>query len=75
MVSRTRLRIVRPEDAVAAAAPWYQARWLTITGHVVWWLLTFLVELAIAVMTVALIIISVVLAAMGVMAHFAGDSR
>jgi hypothetical protein len=75
MVSQARLRIVRPEEVVAVAVPWYQARWLKITGQVLWWLLTFLLELAVAVVCAAAVIISVVLTAIGVMAHFAGNSR
>jgi hypothetical protein len=69
------LRIVGPGEAVAVAIPWWRARWLVITGKVVWWLLTFVVQLAIAVVAVALAIVGAVLMAAGVFAHFVGDSR
>jgi hypothetical protein len=63
------LQIVRREPAVTAV-PWWQARWLVTTGKVVWWLLTFAEQLAVAVVAVALVIIGAVLIGMGVMGHF-----
>jgi hypothetical protein len=53
-----------------AAVPWWQARWLVITGKVLWWLLTFAVELAVAVVAVALAIIGAVLIGAGGLSHF-----
>jgi hypothetical protein len=44
-------------------------------GKVMWWLLTFVVQLAIAVVAVALAIVGAVLMAAGVFAHVVGDSR
>jgi uncharacterized membrane protein len=72
---RQRLRIVRPGAAVAGAVPWWRARWLVITGAVLWWLLTYLFWLAVAVVAVAGVLIGALLWAVGVMAHFAGESR
>jgi hypothetical protein len=72
---RQRLRIVRSGEAVAAVMPWWRAPWLAIMGRVVWWLLTFAFGLAVAVVIAALLIIVGILKAVGVMAHFAGESR
>jgi hypothetical protein len=72
---RPQLHIVRPEEAVAVAVPWWRARWLVITGAMLWWLLTYLFWLAVAVVVVALVIIGAVLTAVGVATHFVGDSR
>lgn len=72
---RVALRLVRVEETAATVVPWWRARWLVITGKVLWWLLTYLFWLAVAVVAVALAIISAVLVAVGVMAHVAGESR
>jgi hypothetical protein len=72
---RARLRIVRPGEAMAVAVPWWRARWLMITGAVLWWLLTYIFWLAVAVVVVVLVIIGAVLVAIGVLAHFVGESR
>jgi hypothetical protein len=72
---RARLRTVRAGEAMALAVPWWRARWLVITGAVLWWLLTYVFWLAVAVVAVALAIVSAVLMAAGVLAHFVGDSR
>jgi hypothetical protein len=72
---RTRLQIVRTGEAVAVTVPWWRARWLVITGAVLWWLLTYLFWLAVAVVVVALVLISALLMGLGVMSHFAGESR
>jgi uncharacterized membrane protein len=72
---RAALRIVRAEDVGVAGIPWWRARWLVITGAVLWWLLTYLFWLAVAVVIVALFIVGGLLKAGGIMAHFAGESR
>jgi hypothetical protein len=69
------LRVVRPGEAVAVVVPWWRARWLMITGAVLWWLLTYLFWLVVAVVGVALAIIGAVLMGVGLMAHFVGNSR
>ena len=72
---RARLQIVRSRDAVAVVVPWWRARWLVIMGAVLWWLLTYLFWLAVAVVVVALFMIGAVLMALSIATHFVGDSR
>jgi hypothetical protein len=64
-----------PGEAVATVVPWWRARWLVITGAVLWWLLTYLFWLAVAVVAVALALIGIVLMAVGVATQFVGESR
>lgn len=67
------LHIVGAESL--AAVPWWRAPWVITTGKVVWWVMTYLFWLAVAVGGVALAIISAVMFAMGIMARFVGDAR
>jgi hypothetical protein len=73
---RPALRIVRRVDAVVlTAVPWWRAPWLVTTGKVLWWVLTFGWWLAVAVVGVAVALISAVMFAMGIMAQFVGGRR
>jgi hypothetical protein len=65
--------VVSPQ--AVAVVPWYQARWVGITGAVLWWLLTFAWGLAKAMVIVMLAIIGVVLMIVVVLTHFVGGPR
>jgi hypothetical protein len=67
------LRLVRPEGTVAV--PWYRRRWVHITGAVLWWLLTFVWGLAVAVVAVVLFMLGALMMFMGVMNDLVGRSR
>jgi hypothetical protein len=68
---RPRLRVVSPQ--AVAVVPWYQARWVGITGAVLWWLLTFAFWLTVYVVIAAVFILGIVLTVVGFMAHVVGD--
>ena len=72
---RAALRIVRTEETAAPVVRWYRWRGVVLTGKVVWWVVTYLFWLAVAVVVAALVIIGAVLSAMGIMTHVAGDDR
>ena len=72
---RAHLQIIRPGTTAVPVVPWWRARGVVITAKVLWWLLTYVFWVAVGVVAVALAIIGAVLFALGVMAHFAGESR
>lgn len=72
---RPALRLVEKDEVVVSSLPWWRAPWLVMTGNVVWWLVTFAVQLAVAVIGVALAILGGILMALGIMSHFVGSSK
>jgi hypothetical protein len=73
---RPALKIVQQSEIVTLpTVPWWQQRWVMLTGQVLWWIITYVWWLAVALVTVTLAIISVVMFAMGIMAHFVKSSR
>lgn len=67
---RPTFAMVRHDQAAAITVPWWQARWLKITGRVLWWLLTFAWEVAVATVAVLMFLGGVLLIMVGVFSHF-----
>ena len=67
--------ILVPQRSVCPVVPWYRARWLLLTGVVLWWVLTCLVGLAVALVKVTLMMVAGVLLIMGFLSHFVGGPR